>query len=322
MRAMATAEAVTAGAATRLLRAVATVPALALHLAGSRFDENRTSPAVANYARGMPELPEVETVRTGLDPLLTGRTLESVEIRDVRLTAPDDPRAIAAELEGERVAAVERRGKYLVIRFESGRALLSHLRMTGSVLSDGADDRYARAVVILDDGSSVAYRDVRRFGTWRLLEPDELAPYLDIRLGPEPLGPRFDAAWLGRRLLARRAPVKAALLDQRTVAGLGNIYADEALWRARVHPLRPAGELTAEEVARLARAVRAALRLGIERQGATLSDYRRPSGKEGGMQHALRVYGREGEPCDRCSTPIAKTRAGGRGTCYCPRCQT
>ena len=270
----------------------------------------------------MPELPEVETVRTGLEPLLTGRRLDSVEIRDVRLTAPDDPHAIAAELEGERVEAVERRGKYLVVRFESGRTLLAHLRMTGSFLhATNGDDQYVRAVVKLDDGENVAYRDVRRFGTWRLLEPDELGPYLDFRLGPEPLGPRFDAAWLGRRLEGRRAPVKAALLDQRTVAGLGNIYADEALSRARIHPLRPAGELTHEEVARLTRAVRGALRLGIERQGATLTDYRRPSGEEGGMQHEFRVYGREGEPCDRCGTPIAKTRAGGRGTWYCPRCQ-
>ncbi len=243
---------------------------------------------------------------------------------DTRLVAPEDPRAVALELEGERVEAVERRGKYLVLRLESGRALLCHLRMTGSFLlgrnGDGLDP-YVRATIDLDDGASVRYRDVRRFGTWRLLEPDEVEPYLSVRLGVEPLEPRFTAAWLARRLAGRRAPVKAALLDQRTVAGLGNIYADEALWRARVHPLTPAGELEPAQLRRLPRAIRDALRTGIARQGATLRDYRRPNGEAGGMQHEFHVYGREGEPCDRCGTPISKTRVGGRGTWFCASCQ-
>jgi formamidopyrimidine-DNA glycosylase len=274
----------------------------------------------------MPELPEVETVREALEPVLTGRRLEQVQIHDVRLVSPDDPRAIAAELEGERVAAVERRGKYLVVRFESGRALLAHLRMTGSFrhASNGVfpeDDPYTRAVVKLDNGADVTYRDVRRFGTWRLLEPPEVEPYLRVRNGPEPLGPRFTAAWLAQRLAGRRAPVKAALLDQRTVAGLGNIYADEALWRARINPATPAGALAAAELRRLPRAIRDSLRHGIARQGATLRDYRRPDGEEGGMQHEFHVYGRRDEPCDRCGTPIAKTRVGGRGTWFCPACQ-
>jgi formamidopyrimidine-DNA glycosylase len=274
----------------------------------------------------MPELPEVETVRAGLAPRLTGRRFRHVDIRDPRLTAPDDPRAVGAELEGERVESVERRGKYLVVRFESGRALVAHLRMTGSfrVAANGIaaqDDPYTRAVVKLDDGGEVGYRDVRRFGTWRLLERDELEPYLQIRTGAEPLGPRFTTAWLAERLDGRRAPVKAALLDQRTVAGLGNIYADEALWRARVHPLRPAGELTADELRRLHRGVRDALRLGVARQGATLRDYTRAGGEAGRMQREFRVYGRAGEPCERCGTQIEKIRAAGRGTSYCPTCQ-
>lgn len=269
----------------------------------------------------MPELPEVETVRTELEPALTGRLFERVEIRDTRLVAPADPRAVAAELEGERVARVGRRGKYLVLRFDSGRALLSHLRMTGSFgLKNGADP-YTRAVVTLDDGRHIVYRDVRRFGTWRLLEPEAVEPYLSVRLGVEPLEPRFTVAWLAGRLAGRRAPIKAAILDQRTVAGLGNIYADEALWRARIHALRPAGELDPDEIRRLHRAIRVALRHGIARQGATLNDYRRPNGERGAMQHEFHVYGRGGEPCARCGTPIAKTRAGGRGTWFCPRCQ-
>jgi formamidopyrimidine-DNA glycosylase len=273
----------------------------------------------------VPELPEVETVRTSLEPVLLGRTLERVVIDDPRLTRPFDPQAVARELEGERVASVERRGKYLVVRFESGRVLLVHLRMTGSFrhvpAGAPADGPHTRAVVRLDDGSDVTYRDVRRFGTWLLVEPSELDTYLAARLGEEPLARGFGPAALAARLANRRAPLKAALLDQRTLAGLGNIYVDEALWRARLHPLRPANGLDADEVRALHRGIRAALRMGIARQGATLRDYAQPDGTRGSMQHEFKVYGREGEPCDRCGTPIAKTRAGGRGTWYCPRCQ-
>jgi formamidopyrimidine-DNA glycosylase len=274
----------------------------------------------------VPELPEVETVRASLEPALAGRRFERVEITDPRVTRPLDPNEVAFELQGEVVAAVERRGKYLVFRFRSGRALLIHLRMTGSLLHgrNGTleDDPYRRAVVRLDDGSDVMYRDVRRFGTWALLERDEVAPYLLQRLGEEPLGDRFTAEALALRLKGRRAPIKAALLDQRSAAGLGNIYADEALWRAKIHPLRPAGSLTSEEVSRLHRSIRAALRAGIARQGTTLRDYRTPDGAAGSMQGELRVYGREGEPCPRCGAVITKTRAGGRGTWFCPRCQS
>ncbi len=273
----------------------------------------------------MPELPEVETVRARLAPLLEGRRLDRVEIHDGRLTRPFDPVEVAAELQGERVAALERRGKYLIVRFESGRCLLVHLRMTGSLrhAPGGSlpDDPHRRAVVRLDDGSDVAYRDVRRFGTWLLVEPGELDDYIAARLGEEPLGPAFTARSLGRRLAGRTAPVKAAILDQRNLAGVGNIYADEALWRARIHPLRPAGELDEAELRALHRGIRRALEAGIARQGATLRDYAQPDGSRGGMQHEFKVYGREGEPCDRCGTPIEKTRAGGRGTWYCPSCQ-
>jgi formamidopyrimidine-DNA glycosylase len=172
----------------------------------------------------------------------------------------------------------------------------------------------------LDNGSDVAYRDVRRFGTWELLEPGELRDYLAARLGPEPLS-AFTATRLGDRLTGRRAPLKAALLDQRTLAGLGNIYVDEALWYARLHPLRRAGSLDPDELRSVHRGIRKALRLGIERQGASLRDYARPDGESGGMQNEFRVYGRDGEPCDRCRTPIAKTKVAGRGTHFCPRCQ-
>jgi formamidopyrimidine-DNA glycosylase len=294
----------------------------------------------------MPELPEVETVRARLEPKLVGRRFEHVEIVDPRLTRPAEPAGVAAELEGERVAALDRRGKYLIVRFESGRVLLIHLRMTGQLLlvngragkaatasidgiagdaSDGgpppAEDVHRRAVVRLDDGSDVVYRDVRRFGTWQLLDEDDVTPYLAQRVGREPLVRSFTSKRLAEALEGRRAPLKSALLDQRRLAGVGNIYADEALWRARLHPLRPAGELRTAEITALHRGIRAALRAGIARQGATLSNYRTPDGSPGRMQEEFRVYGREGEPCERCGTPIEKIRAAGRGTWYCPFCQ-
>src|SRR5438067_13087416 len=175
----------------------------------------------------MPELPEVESVRRQLAPLLEGRRFERVEVSDPRLTRPADPAAVARSLEGERVAALGRRGKYLIVRFESGRALLIHLRMTGSLQhAHGgtlADDPHRRAVVRLDDGSDVAYRDIRRFGTWLLLEPEDLTPYLEARVGREPLTTAFTTKRLAERLHGRGAPIKAALLDQRTLAGMGNI---------------------------------------------------------------------------------------------------
>jgi formamidopyrimidine-DNA glycosylase len=273
----------------------------------------------------VPELPEVESVRRQLAPLLEGRRFDQVEISDPRLTRPADPDEVARSLEGERIVTVSRRGKYLIVRFESGRALLIHLRMTGSLRHAPAgtlgDDPYRRAVVKLDDGSDVAYRDVRRFGTWELLERGEEKAYLAARLGAEPLGRSFTAARLGARLAGRRAPVKAAILDQRTLAGVGNIYADEALWYARLHPLRETLSLDEGETAALHRGIRRALGRAIERQGSTLSDYRLPDGERGRMQHEFKVYGRDGEPCERCGASIEKIRVGGRGTWYCPSCQ-
>ena len=269
----------------------------------------------------MPELPEVETVRRRIAPALEGRRFERVEISDPRLTRPEDPLEIATELVGERVERVDRRGKYLILRFASGRVLLIHLRMTGSLLHEPAASTHIRAVVRLDDGTEIGYRDVRRFGTWLLLEPGELEPYLGTRVGEEPLVAAFTAKGLGERLEGRRAPLKAALLDQRTLAGLGNIYVDEALWYAKLHPLRRAGGLDRDELRRLHRAIRKALELGIARQGSTLSTYRLPDGSSGSMQKEFRAYGRTDEPCDRCGTPLEKIRVGGRGTWYCPNCQ-
>lgn len=273
----------------------------------------------------MPELPEVETVRRRIAPVLVGSRVQRATIADPRLTRPFDPHIVAESIVGEHVAAVDRRGKYLIVRFESGRCLVIHLRMTGSFRSAPHGtlpaDTHARAVLIMDNGSDVMYRDVRRFGTWELLERAEVPRYFDDRLGPEPLTSGLSARVVGERLARRKTPIKSALLDQRVVAGLGNIYVDEALWHARLHPLRPATSLDRTEVARVFRAIRKALRLGIERQGATLRDYAQPDGTYGTMQDGFRAYGRAGEPCDRCGRTLERIVVGGRGTTFCPRCQ-
>ena len=273
----------------------------------------------------MPELPEVETVRRGLAPRIAGRTLTDVDIRDGRLTAPDDPREVGMELDGERFAGVGRRGKYLLFGFDSGRTLVVHLRMTGWFHHRPAGARdpeptHIRAVFHLDDDATLLYCDQRRFGTMRLIEPGGLEAYLRPRAGPEPLSPEWSPRRLRADLAGRRAPVKALLLNQGIVAGVGNIYADEALWQARIHPLRPGGSLTAAELRRLYTAVVESLERGIDSRGASIRDYRDVDGERGGMQERFAAYARTGEPCPRCGTPIEKIRVAQRGTHLCPRC--
>ncbi len=272
----------------------------------------------------MPELPEVETIRRRLAPVLEGATIVRAEIHDGRLTRPFDPAIVSGELVGEQFVEIARRGKYLLARLASGRTLVIHLRMTGSFrLADGvlADDAYRRAELVLDTGTRVGFRDVRRFATWELLEPGDDSEYLAARLGPEPLEASFTSRSLAERLAGRRGALKSALLDQRRIAGAGNIYVDEALWRARLHPRREAGSLDRSEAARLHRALRAALQRGLALQGSTLRDYAAPDGAPGGMQAEFRVYGLAGEPCSRCRAPITRIVVGGRGTWLCPVCQ-
>jgi len=264
----------------------------------------------------LPELPEVETERGRLAEAIAGRRIVSARIDDARLTRPDDPAAVAAVLTGDVVDTVERRGKYIVVRLASGNSLLVHLRMTGGFRYGPAT--HERAVLELEGGGRVAYRDTRRFGTWLLTDTEDANRIIAVKNGPEPLERGFTTAYLAGRLARRTAPLKAAILDQRTVAGLGNIYADEALWHSRLHPQRPAGELTLDEVAALRAAIRKALRLGIRRGGATLYDQAYAGGA---MQDEFRVYGRAGEPCERCGEPIAKIVVGGRGTSFCSTCQ-
>ena len=270
----------------------------------------------------MPELPEVETVRRRLLPHVEGKGIRSVEIRDARLVGRDDARRVEQRLAGRTLVTLDRRGKYLLLRLDGGETLISHLRMTGNWLVPTDDEpSHTRAVIILTDGTAVVYADARRFGTWDLLTDTDAAVYLAARLGPEPIDVDFDGAVLQSAFKGRQAPVKALLLDQRLVAGIGNIYADEALNAACIHPERPAGRLTRAQYDRLAAAVRPALEDGIRAQGSSIRDFRSPDGGYGSMQERFRVYGRDGEPCLECGTEIIKTRCAGRGTHVCPVCQ-
>jgi formamidopyrimidine-DNA glycosylase len=273
----------------------------------------------------MPELPEVETIRRQLAPAIEGRRLERIDVRDPRWCEPAPPEALADALNGRVVERLGRRGKYLVASFEDDVHLVMHLRMTGNLLLVPADQQepgHLRVVMDLDDGKRVLFVDVRRFGTGDvLLGSDALAEYFSSRLGVEPLSPDFTAEALRALARGRRQPVKAFLLTQERVAGVGNIYADEALFRARIHPLRPVGKLRRPQIAALRDAVVETLEAGIDAKGASIDDYRHVDGAQGSFQERFLVHTRAGEPCPRCGTRIVKLRAAGRGTYVCQRCQ-
>ena len=270
----------------------------------------------------MPELPEVETVRRRLLPHVEGRQIVAADVRDARLVGRDDPRRVEERLTGRTIVSLDRRGKYLLLRLDRGETLVSHLRMTGNwLVPTGDEPPHARAVLTLSEGGTVVYADARRFGTWDLLTDAEADAYLAARLGPEPIAESFDAGVLLAAFAGRTAPVKALVLDQRVLAGVGNIYADEALHRACIHPDQPAGRLRHAQLVGLAESLRFVLEEGIRQQGASIRDFRDPGGGYGSMQESFRVYGRDGEPCPACGTVIIKTRCAGRGTHICPACQ-
>ncbi len=270
----------------------------------------------------MPELPEVETIRRHLAPHVEGLTLDEVEIRDPRWSRPLAPAELEDALRGRRVERLSRRGKYLVWELEDDVYLLMHLRMTGTLLLDPAEpSRHARVVFTLGEHTLV-FDDPRRFGTGELaLGPEALAAFFDARLGVEPLAREFTAEHLYALARQSRAPIKAFLLDQKKIAGVGNIYADEALFRARVHPLRPANRLTRDQAAALRDGVVESLMAGLAAKGATIDDFRDPYGASGTFQDQFLVHLREAEPCPNCGTPVRKLRAAGRGTYVCETCQ-
>ncbi|MEA2662520.1 MAG: formamidopyrimidine-DNA glycosylase [Chloroflexota bacterium] len=285
----------------------------------------------------MPELPEVETIARQLAGLVTGRTIAAFASDWERLTEPEPVPLVAARLAGRRIDAVRRRGKLVVFALDGGDALCTSLRMTGRFafkeLGQAAPERFTRATFTFADGTGLDFVDMRKLGRMILVDAAEIvaddaggertlkAP-LHLAMGREPLGRSFTVAWLRAFLRRRRrAAIKPLLLDQRGIAGIGNIYASEALWRSRIHPLRSAGSLKPEEIARLREAITWVLRKAIRLRGSTLRTYRDSGGKRGGMQHEFVAYGRAGEPCDRCGASLRRTVIGGRSTYHCPRCQ-
>jgi len=293
----------------------------------------------------MPELPEVETIRRQLEPAIAGRTISSVEVLDERWTRPAPPAEVERALTGHRIEAVERRGKYLLLRLDSDRTLVMHLRMTGNLLLQEAGSnlvadleearafgsprlyeadpalRHLRGAIELDDGTRLLFTDVRRFGQAAVLDADRLDEYFATRLGVEPLSEALTAEELCRLASGRRAPLKSFLLDQSRVAGIGNIYADEALHRAALHPLSPAGSMKPEDCERLRDGIVATLEAGLRSGGASVDDYLDARGERGAMQDEFLVHTREGEPCPRCGAEIRRIVVAGRSTYFCPSCQ-
>ncbi len=274
----------------------------------------------------MPELPEVETVRRDLQPELSGRVILEVEVhKDDIVLPPYDPDGFRSRLRGRRIVDVGRRAKYLLFHLDDGAMLQVQVRMSGRFalgrdLPDPAEFRHIAARFRLDDGRTLFYDDMRRLGGLRLLGRHDWERE-EARLGPEPLEPSYRAADLGRALEATRSPVKTALMDQGRVAGVGNIYASEALYRARLDPRRAGRDLGPAEVKRLHRSVRSVLRDALEQAGTSFRNYRAVNGRSGAFQFSLDVYGREGQACRRCGRSIERIVQAGRSTFFCPSCQ-
>jgi formamidopyrimidine-DNA glycosylase len=287
----------------------------------------------------MPELPEVETVARQLEPELEGHRIESLEVLDERWGRPVPPAELGEAVSGRTIEGLGRRGKYLLLGLNGGQTLVMHLRMTGNlVLVEGEDvldpsegrrlyeaersasARHLRARFVLDDGREVWFTDPRRFGEAFLIDDDRLGERF-AKLGVEPLSPEFTPEALGAMAAGRTAPLKSFLLDQSGVAGIGNIYADEALYRARLHPLSPAGSMKPEHLAALRDAIVVVLEAGIDHGGSSIDDYRDGRGEKGTMQNEFLVHTREGEPCPSCDGEIVRIVVGGRSTYFCPSCQ-
>lgn len=282
----------------------------------------------------MPELPEVETIRAGLLPVMEGQliTLAQVNRPDLRFPLPEK---MADRLSGQRVEGLRRRSKYILADLSSGETLLVHLGMSGRMLVSGATlgtfhhehpapAKHDHVVFDMENGARVTFNDARRFGAMDLMSTERAGEHWLLKdLGPEPLGNGFHADYLVGRLSGRVMPVKAALLDQRIVAGLGNIYVSEVLFRARIDPRRAAGDLTATEIGELVPVIRTVLDEAIAAGGSSLRDYRQADGELGYFQHSFRVYDREGAPCPAsgCAGTIHRIVQSGRSSFFCPICQ-
>ena len=269
----------------------------------------------------MPELPEVETIVRGLAATIVGKRIERADVRLAKMVVAPPGVGFAAALAGERITGVRRRGKYAIADLQSGRSLVTSLRMTGRlVVQRGRERDFPGTHVVLwfRGGGRLSFADLRTFGRMRLIEPAE--PW-DRELGVEPLSSGFTPLAFMSMLAGRTTPIKAFLLDQRRIAGIGNIYASEALWEARIRPSRPAGALTKPATSRLHHAIVDVLQRAIASRGTSVDDYVDAGGLRGGFQNVLSVYGRLGRPCPRCGSPIVRTVLGQRGTWWCRRCQ-
>lgn len=276
-----------------------------------------------SWYRTLPELPEVETVRRGLNRLVKGKVISKVEVTYAPMikTGVD---AFCQDLIGQEILDVDRRGKYLLI-YLTDHVLISHLRMEGkyNFFADQVPaNKHFHAFFTFIDGSTLVYQDVRKFGTMELLgKADVDAYFISRKIGPEPTEEDFDLEEFAKKLAKSKKPIKSHLLDQSLVAGLGNIYVDEVLFKAKVHPAQTSNQLSTEQVADLRQATIEVLQLGIEKGGSTIRTYKNALGMDGTMQDYLQVYGKTGQACPRCQTEIVKIQLGGRGTHFCPKCQ-
>ena len=267
----------------------------------------------------MPELPEVETIKKALEPFLVGRTFSGVRISDTRPVQRLSLDEFCGGLAGRKITGLSRRGKYLIIGLSGGGNLIIHLRMTGALLWDPSEEEpFTRLEFFFDGGGRLIYTDVRRFGAMYLTaDPNEVVG----KLGIEPLSRRFTPKALADMLKSRSLPVKSSLLNQEHIAGIGNMYADEALFVAKIHPQQRADSLTTAQIIRLHGAIKQVLKQGIKNRGASVRNYRGPDGSKGRAHEEFCVAHREGLPCPACGSPIKRIVVGQRGTCYCPRCQ-
>ncbi len=275
----------------------------------------------------MPELPEVETVMRGLMPVMDGQQIMRAEVRRAGLRWPF-PERFAARLTGARVEGMQRRAKYILVALNSGESLLVHLGMSGKVTIDGsgvlAPEKHDHVILDMENGVRIFFNDPRRFGSLDLLETNNLVGHkLLAALGPEPLGNGFNADYFVARLKGRKTPIKSAMLDQKIVSGLGNIYVCEALWRAGIAPQTQSAALNPARVSVLVGHIRDVLTEAIEAGGSSLRDYRQANGELGYFQHSFKTYGREGAPCMKpeCGGGIVRITQSGRSSFYCPNCQ-
>jgi len=276
----------------------------------------------------MPELPEVESLRRILHRSAVGRTIAKVRINEPRLRRRIN-RDFAAALRGRRIEDIARRAKYLIVSLSGDLTMLTHLGMSGSWTHRGDgfdagsfDPRHDHVVLALDDGTSLVYNDPRRFGLIKVAPTEKLGTVQELKgLGPEPLSREFNAGYFESKARGKKVAIKNLLMDQRIVAGVGNIYASEVLFRAGVRPTRRAGRVTRAEIERIVKATPAILRAAIGSRGTTFRSYRDSRGQPGRFAQRLKVYGREGMPCFRCASPIRNVVVGQRASFYCPKCQ-